>query len=90
MTDTRTEHTPGWTWWVGTAESVDQDGNYNIDECRTREEAIKAGLRDTLPGDAFYIIEAIACDREPEADEDSIMPFLDSRNREKIVNGDPA
>lgn len=75
-----------WEWWTGTENSVDDDSTYDIGCFRTRDEAFRAGIRDTDPGEAFYIIEARTSDDEDDRDEDDRMPFIEARNQERIVN----
>ena len=75
-----------WTWWVGFADAVEDDGEYNLDECRTRDEAISSGMSQTEPGDAFYIVEATILPRDDDEDEDALMRFGQTRNRERIVH----
>ena len=76
-----------WIWWAGHKSSVDDDGTYDIDSAATREEVILSGLRDTLPGDQFYIIEALMGPWEDDGDPDSRHPFAEMRNRELLTNG---
>lgn len=73
-----------WRWWTG----YDQDGqpeSYDIAECASRSEAIKAGIFATNVGEIFHIIEArSSTDRRHE--QADIVPFLRTRNHEVIVN----
>lgn len=75
-----------WQWWVGTAESVELEGIYDIGEFATRDEAIRAALRDLPAGDRFAIVEARLWDRSTEPPDD-IQWFARARNKETLTAG---
>jgi hypothetical protein len=79
--------TKQWTWWTGHQASVDDDGTYDIGNRETREAAIQDALRDTCPGDRFYVIEAVMAPWEDDGDPDNRVPFQETRNRELLTNG---
>lgn len=67
-----------WRWYCGVEEGDDE-----MADCGTREDAIAFGLRENSPGDSFWIVEA----RMRVADEDAMgagkidcAPFADTRN----------
>lgn len=75
-----------WNWWVGHGASVRGDGIYDIDDCLTRDAAIAAGMKETSPGDDFYIIEAVI-DDDAEPENDEYQPFTHRRNQALFVHG---
>lgn len=78
-----------WQWWAGFYDEVQEDGSYSLGEFNTREEAIAAGLRDTVRGQRFHIIEARSSQSMKYEGAD-IVPFLRKRNAEVLVNGPQA
>lgn len=74
-----------WLWWAGTADAVNDDAIYDLGSFATRDAAIAAAIRDTMPGDRSYIVEALTGDREEDRDEDDRIPFLSTRNAECII-----
>lgn len=76
-----------WTWWAGHKTSVDDDGTYDIDNGATREAVIASALRETRPGEQFYVIHARMGDWEDGADDDDRHPFLESHSPELLTNG---
>jgi len=79
-----------WVWWAGWKRTVDDDFRYDIDMQPTREAIIASALSETLPGDQFYIIEAIMAPWDLGVDEDEVQPFAETRNRELLTNGPSA
>lgn len=76
-----------WSWWVGTEGGV-ADGVYDVAECETRDEAVKAGCREVHRGQRFHIIEArCSTAKRPWTEEDALMPFLRTRNHEILTSG---
>jgi hypothetical protein len=73
-----------WAWWVGSAESVEDDQVYDIDRCKSREEAVLAGQRVTPAGESFCIVEARMWDRADKTADD-VERFARERNHETIV-----
>ena len=72
-----------WEWWFG---HVDNEG-YS-ESAKTREEAIKLGLRDTVAGEQFQIIEARSSTAQKyESGHYDIVPFTHTRNHEVLTNG---
>lgn len=73
-----------WEWWAG---EIGADCYY-FGNASTRGEAIKAGLRETMPGEKFQIIEARSSTAQKYQDGsyDSV-PFTHTRNHEIITNG---
>jgi hypothetical protein len=77
-----------WRWWIGEADIVDSESQYDAD-CDTREAAIAWANREYPAGTPFYIIEARSSeDRRHE--ESDLVPFLRSRNKERLVTPDPS
>lgn len=76
-----------WSWWVGTATSVEDDGTYDIDNCHTREEAIQSGMRNCRPGERFFIIEARLWERKTEPRNPDREEFARCRNGETFIAG---
>ena len=74
-----------WAWWVGDAESVAEEGLYNLYEAATREGALEWAEAYINPGDRFHIIEA-RC-RVLQAD-DEYQPFAASRNHAEYLIDD--
>jgi hypothetical protein len=74
-----------WAWSVGHADSVDEEGVYDIDEQPTREAAIASGLRQAQPGETICIVEFRCWERQDE-DRD-VIPYARMRNHERIVVG---
>lgn len=66
-----------WSWWVGTDESVQSEGLYDLNECYSREDAVTYGAEHVEQGGRFHIVEA-RC-RELNCD-DEFQPFAASRN----------
>jgi hypothetical protein len=78
-----------WVWWAGWKATVDDDGRYDIDSQPTREAVIASALRETLPGDQFYVIEAVMAPWD-EDEHDEVQPFAATRNLELMTNGQPS
>ena len=66
-----------WSWWVGSDETVSEDGLYDLYEAGTRDDAIGWAECHVDEGEIFHIIEART--RALQAD-DEFMPFVDRRN----------
>ncbi|MEG3177022.1 hypothetical protein U1872_12340 [Sphingomonas sp. RB3P16] len=73
-----------WMWWVGSMEAVENENTYEIDQCRSRDEAILAGQRETPAGNSFCIVEARCWDRADKGADD-VERFARERNHETIV-----
>ena len=80
--------TDTWTWWAGHRASVDDDGLYDIDNGPTKEAVVASAMRDTLPGDQFYVVEAIMGPWEDDGAPDNRMPFAETRNCALLTNGE--
>ena len=76
-----------WFWWAGWKTTVDDDGRYDIDMQPTREAVVASALRETLPGDQFYVIEAVMGPFHEDDEEQETQPFAETRNRELLTNG---
>lgn len=75
-----------WRWWAGNANSVEEDGVFDITEGDTREAVVEAACRELHAGEAFYIIEARCWDTKAEP-VDGIQRFARFKNRERLVVG---
>jgi hypothetical protein len=73
----------GWFWWAGLDEDVDCEGIYQWGEFKTRDEAVSAGMRETQPGQSFYVIEARSSESIEHEGAD-MVPFLRRRNQELV------
>lgn len=71
-----------WEWWVG----VPGAEAYDLGLAMTRSEAVRIGLRETLPGDEFEIVEAQTSTARRYEGAD-FVPFIRSRNYERLKNG---
>lgn len=74
-----------WQWWA-----ADEDdaccGEWNMGEFSSRAEAIAGANRELPPGTPFRIIEARSSESLQYEGAD-IVPFLRSRNQERLVTG---
>lgn len=66
-----------WSWWVGSDETVSEEGLYDLYEAGTRDDAIGWAECHVAEGERFHIIEART--RALQGD-DEFMPFVDRRN----------
>ena len=75
-----------WSWWVGSDETVSEEGLYDLYETGTRDDAIGWAECHVAEGERFHIIEART--RALQGD-DEFMPFVDRRNAMSFkVNSD--
>jgi len=74
-----------WEWWVGNHFALD-DGEYDLGCVKTREDAIAVGLRETAPGELFYIIEARSSTARKHEGAD-FVPFTATRNATVLCHG---
>lgn len=73
----------GWEWWVGSYADVEYEGAYGWGGVTTRNHAIALGLRETRPGERFYIVEARSSQASQHEDAD-VIPFLRQRKKELV------
>lgn len=76
-----------WKWWAVEAED-ESCGEWNIGERDTREQIIAQANCELPPATPFFIMEArSSTDRRYEGAD--IVPFLRTRNKERLVTGAP-
>ncbi|WP_152664049.1 hypothetical protein [Sphingomonas sp. SRS2] len=78
-----------WRWWAGNANSVDEDGVFDLAQEGTREAVIRSAALSLRVGEVFYIIEARHWERAREP-VDGVDRFARFKNRERLVMGDAA
>lgn len=90
MVDQKAKGAPvsDWSWWVGSDESIADEGLYDLHETSSREDAIEWAECHVNSGDRFHIIEART---RALASDDEFMPFVSTRCHAVFVvdkNGD--